>query len=188
MPGMAAATPASLVSLSTAIMIATMIGMMLPGALPQITRRGLAFGSGYAFVWAVGGVVAVVAQFELDRAGLLSGAMSLNSIPLAAIVVAGAGLYQLTPAKRACLARCRVNGAGPSGWLSGVRYGVSCVGCCWALMALLFAAGMMNVIALAALTAYIAAEKLVPAGAAVAKVAGIALVAGGIVIPLIVRA
>ena len=136
------------------------------------------------FVWAVVGAVAAVVQFELDRAGLLSEAMALRSIPLAALVVAGVGLYQLTPSKRARLVSCRVHGANTTGMLSGVRYGVSCVGCCWALMALLFVTGMMNVVALVAITAFIAAEKMLPRGAAIAKLAGIALVAGSVVIPL----
>jgi predicted metal-binding membrane protein len=171
-----------------AIMIAMMVGMMLPSALPQIARRGLVFGTGYVFVWVVAGAVAALLQFELDRAGVLSEAMALRSIPFAAIVVVGVGLYQLTPFKRACLARCRVRVAGTAGMLSGMRYGAACVGCCWALMTLLFVAGMMNVVALVAITVYIATEKMVPAGATIAKLAGIALVAGGIVIPLIVRA
>jgi predicted metal-binding membrane protein len=181
---MAGAVPTSLFSMPAAIMIAMMVGMMLPSALPQIARRGLVFGTGYVFVWAVAGAVAAVVQFELDRAGFLSEAMALRSIPLAAIVVAGVGLYQLTPLKRACLARCRLHSDDTTGMLSGVRYGVSCVGCCWALMALLFVAGMMNVIALVAITAFVATEKLLPRGAAIAKLAGMALVACGLVMPL----
>jgi predicted metal-binding membrane protein len=184
MPGMAGAVPTSLFSLPAAIMIAMMVGMMLPSALPRIARRGLGFGTGYVFVWAVVGALAAVVQFELDRAGLLSETMALQSIPLAAVIVAGVGIYQLTPLKRACLARCRAPGADTRGMMSGLRYGVSCVGCCWALMALLFVAGMMNAIALVAITAFIAMEKLLPRGAAVAKLAGIALVACGVVMPL----
>jgi predicted metal-binding membrane protein len=180
MPGMAGATPASLFSISTAIMIAMMVGMMLPNAVPHIVRRGLRFGSGYMFVWAVFGAIAAVAQFELDRAGLLSEAMALHSVPLAALVVAGAGLYQLTPLKRACLARCRIHEAGATGMFAGMRQGVLCVGCCWALMALLFVTGTMNVIALVGITAFILVERVVPRGAAAANIAGIVLVACGI--------
>ena len=184
MPGMAGTVPASFFSMSAAIMVAMMVGMMLTSALPQIAGRGLAFGTGYVLVWAVAGAAAAAVQFELDRAGLLSEAMALRSIPLAALIVAGVGLYQLTPLKRACLKRCRVQGPGHTGMFSGVRYGVSCVGCCWALMALLFVAGMMNVLALVAITAFIAAEKILPRGATIAKLAGIALVACGVIIPL----
>lgn len=184
MPGMVNAAPTSLVSMTAATMIAMMIGMMLPSALPQIARRGVLFGSGYVVLWGLVGAVAAVVQFALARAGLLSETMALRSIPVAALVVAGVGLYQLTPLKRACLARCREHGAVSTGMLSGMRYGVSCVGCCWALMALLFVAGMMNVVALAAITAFIVTEKMLPRGAAIAKLAGIALVACAIVIPL----
>jgi predicted metal-binding membrane protein len=113
------------------------------------------------------GALAAVVQFELDRAGMLSETMALRSIPLAALAVAGAGLYQFTPLKRACLARCR-NGAGTTGMVSGVRHGVSCVGCCWALMALPFVTGMMNIVALVAITAFMALERMFPHGAAVA--------------------
>jgi predicted metal-binding membrane protein len=169
MPGMAGATPASLFSMSTAMMIAMMVGMMLPSAVPHIARRGLGFGAGYVLVWAVFGALAAVAQFELDRAGLLSETMALRSVPLAALVVAGAGLYQLTPLKRACLARCRAHDTGATGMLSGMRHGVSCVGCCWALMALLFVTGMMNVIALVGITALILVERMLPRGAAAIK-------------------
>jgi predicted metal-binding membrane protein len=184
MPGMAGAAPVSLFSMPAAMMIAMMVGMMLPNALPHIARRGLRFGTGYVIVWAVFGALAAVVQFELERAELLSEAMALRSIPLAALVVAGAGLYQFMPLKRACLARCRIDGAGTSGILSGVRHGVSCVGCCWALMALPFVTGMMNVVALIAISAFIAMERMLPRGAALAKVAGIVLVAFGVAIPL----
>ena len=142
------------------MMIAMMVGMMLPNVLPQVVRRGLGFGAGYVFVWTVFGALAAVVQFELDRAGLLSDAMALRSIPLAALVVAGAGLYQFTPLKRTCLARCRDDGAGSTGMISGARHGVSCVGCCWALMALPFATGMMNIVALFGITAFITIERL----------------------------
>jgi predicted metal-binding membrane protein len=143
--------------MSTVMMIAMMVGMMLPIALPQIARRGLRFGAGYIFVWAVFGALAAIVQFELARAGVLSETLALKSVPLAALVVGGAGLYQFTPLKRACLARCRAHGAATPGMLSGMRHGVSCVGCCWALMALPFVTGM-NLVALLTITAFIALE------------------------------
>lgn len=65
-----------------------------------------------------------------------------------------------------------------------VRYGFSCVSCCWALMALPFVAGMMNIAWLVAITAFVVIEKTVPRGAGISKLAGVALVAGGAVIPL----
>jgi hypothetical protein len=122
MAGMAGAGPASPFSISSALMIAMMIGMMLPNALPRIARHGLRFGTGYIVVWTAFGALAALVQFELDRAGLLSQAMALRSIPLAAPVVVGAGLYQFTPLKRACLARDhRVRYGGASASSRGER-------------------------------------------------------------------
>jgi predicted metal-binding membrane protein len=101
--------------------------------------------------------------------------MALRSAPLAAFVVAGIGVYELTPFKRACLRRChadervreQASGAGLAANLAcGVRQGIVCVGCCWALMALLFVAGAMNVVWIAAIALFVTAQKLLPLRAA----------------------
>ncbi len=90
-------------------------------------------------------------------------------------VVAGIGVYELTPFKRACLRRChpdervreQASGAGLAANLAcGVRQGIVCVGCCWALMALLFVAGVMNVVWIAAIALFVTAQKLLPLRAA----------------------
>ncbi len=105
-----------------AICAAMMTAMMLPGALLQIARRGVLFGAGYLLVWTGFSAVATLVQVELDRAGLLSEAMALRSVPLAALVVAAAGLYQFAPSKRACLARCRIQGAENIGMAPGCSH------------------------------------------------------------------
>ncbi|HUF87749.1 MAG TPA: DUF2182 domain-containing protein, partial [Thermohalobaculum sp.] len=99
-----------------------------------------------------------------------------------------AGLYQFTGLKHACLAHCR----SPAHWLAahhrpgargafrmGAEHGAYCLGCCWALMALLFAGGIMNLYWIAGLAGLVLAEKLMPHGAWVARFAGAVLVIGG---------
>jgi predicted metal-binding membrane protein len=103
------------------------------------------------------------------------------------LLLIAAGVYQLTPLKRACLARCQSPlgfvlsqwREGPGGAVvMGLRHGAFCVGCCWLLMALLFVAGVMNLFWVAAIAAFVLAEKLVPL-AAVSWGAGVVLVASG---------
>ena len=98
-------------------------------------------------------------------------------------------MYQLTPIKQACLRTCQ----SPLGFLMhrwrtgvmgafrmGLEHGAVCVGCCWALMLLLFAGGVMNLAVIAALTAFVAFEKLTPLGARGARVSGVLLVAAAV--------
>lgn len=155
-----------------------MAAMMLPSAVPFILlyRRGssvagtAALAAGYLAVWTVVGVAAW---------GLHLVAMDVP----AAAVLAVAGLYQLTPAKRACLDRCR----SPADFLAqrwrsqafvlGVDHGVWCLGCCWALMAVLVVAGMMGLVWVVGIAGVVAAEKLLPRGLGVARLTGIAFLA-----------
>jgi predicted metal-binding membrane protein len=108
-----------------------------------------------------------------------------------AVVLIGAGVYQFTPLKNACLGRCRA----PTDFLVthwhpgragavriGVEHGLYCVGCCWALMAVLVVVGAMALAWVAVIALAVAAEKLLPQGAALARVVGVALVTGGILI------
>ena len=184
-----------------------MVAMMLPSAAPMILvfvtvnlRRGLdanapyvstgLFTLGYLLVWGVWSVGATAAQWGLQRAAVLAEA-TLALTPLAgATVLVSAGLWQLTPLKYACLARCQ----SPLGFLlaewrqgrrgalvMGVRHGLYCLGCCWALMALLFVGGVMNLAWVAAIAAFVLVEKTVPAGRVVGWLSGGALIAGGVV-------
>ena len=110
---------------------------------------------------------------------------------IAAAVLIAAGVYQLLPAKRACLVRCRSPLAflmtrwrdGTFGALRmGVRHGAWCVGCCWALMTVLFAVGVMNLVAVAALSLFVLAEKTGPRGVLVARLGGAVLIGAGVLI------
>jgi predicted metal-binding membrane protein len=108
---------------------------------------------------------------------------------LAAVMLVAAGLWQLTPLKRACLRRCRSpvqfltarRRSGAVGALAmGMEHGRYCVGCCWLMMALLFVGGIMNLYWIAGLALYALAEKLLPGGERIARIAGAALLASGL--------
>ena len=168
-----------------------MTGMMLPSAAPMIVLGGdggrpYFLALGYVFAWAVFSVGATALQWLLMRALIVSPMMELSSRRAGALVLAVAGAYQWTPLKRACLATCQSPMAfltrrwrsGSSGaFRMGVEHGVSCVGCCWALMLLLFAGGVMNLTVIAALTVFVAFEKLAPLGVWGARVSGVVLLA-----------
>jgi predicted metal-binding membrane protein len=180
-----------------------MIGMMTPSATPVLlvfaashvrrAKRGvpaavLAFGLGYLSVWAGFSAVATLAQWTLHQAALLSPLMATTSPRLGAAIVIAAGVYQLTPLKRACLTHCQT----PMGFLMshwrdgttgafrmGLHHGLYCAGCCWVLMCVLFAVGVMNLVWVAVLTAFILIEKLGLAGVYVSRAGGALLIAAG---------
>ncbi len=164
-----------------------MVAMMLPSAAPTVflfaalkrsTRaRGVAgltmyFLAGYLFAWAVFSGIAVVVQWGLTGNDFFAAAMmTLDGTGLAGAVILAAGLYQLTPLKRACLDYCR----SPADFLSrhhrkgklgalmmGTHHGIICLGCCWALMSLLFVGGVMNLWWIVGLALIVATEKLSP--------------------------
>lgn len=184
--------------------VVMMVAMMLPAAAPvvllfdAVARRRAAAGRphartavfvlGYLAAWTGYSALATAAQWGLHTAALLSTAMASTSGVLGGALLIGAGLFQWTPLKQSCLRACR----SPLGWLTsewregrtgalvmGVRHGAYCVGCCWALMALLFVAGVMNLLWVAALAALVLVEKIAPAGERVSRGAGVALVAWG---------
>jgi predicted metal-binding membrane protein len=180
-----------------------MVGMMTPAAAPVLllfagaqTRRDpqharvavAMFALGYAVVWIVFSLFAAVAQSALHALATLSPQMAVSSARAGAVVLCAAGAYQLLPIKRACLARCRSPLAffmtrwrdGARGALAmGLRHGAWCVGCCWALMAVLFVVGVMNLAFVAALAVFVLIEKTGPAGVAVARIGGALLIAAG---------
>jgi len=182
-----------------------MVGMMLPAAAPMVlffatfSRRSReqghtvapvgAFVSGYVAVWSAFALAATTLQWALDRAALLSPDMAAISPVLGGAVLIAAGLYQWTPLKDACLGLCRSPVAflmgrwrpGTGGaFRMGAEHGAYCVGCCWALMALLFVGGVMNLLWVAAITLAVLAEKVAPRGRWIAKMLGAALVLGGV--------
>src|SRR5262245_37023928 len=183
-----------------------MIGMMLPSAAPMIltfaainrSRRArrqpytptALFTAGYLLAWGGFSLVATFVQWILEQASLLAPmAMKATSPLLGGLLFIAAGLYQLTPLKRACLRSCRspfdfvVNhwrdGAGGA-LRMGVSHGLYCLGCCWVLMALLFAVGAMNLVWVAALAVVVLVEKLFPAGDWIGRIGGLLLIAWGV--------
>jgi predicted metal-binding membrane protein len=187
--------------LAFAMWAVMMVGMMTPSAAPVVLlfaamRRGsgrlpgvvFAFGAGYLLVWVLFSAVAALAQWALHQAALLSPAMTTSSVRLGAAILIAAGVYQLTPFKGTCLAHCR----SPLGFLMshwregttgalrmGIAHGTYCLGCCWALMCVLFVVGVMNLLWVAAMAVFVLVEKVGPAGIWVARTAGVAMIASG---------
>lgn len=182
-----------------------MVAMMVPSASPLLlvfarmnrTRNAGAdpilptsiFVTGYLIVWTAYSAGAALAQWGLHRAALLSPSASSVTPLFGGTLLIAAGVFQWTPLKDACLSQCRSPMAflmsewrtGKRGALiMGIRHGWYCVGCCWVLMALLFVAGVMNLLWMAVITAFVLAEKLLPKGKLVARLGGIVLVAAGI--------
>ena len=191
-------------ALLVAMWAVMMVAMMLPSAAPLVllfatmARRRRerqspaaptsALAAGYLLTWTAFSVAAGLAQWGLHRTALLSPAMASTSPTLGGLLLIGAGVYQWTPLKGRCLAECR----SPLGFLTrewregtrgalvmGARHGAFCVGCCWVLMALLFVAGVMNLLWVAAVAAFVLVEKVAPAGARLGRLAGVLLVAWG---------
>src|SRR5271169_189677 len=189
-----------------AMWVVMMIGMMTPSVAPMILiyarvgRQAASegkpfaasgwFAAGYLLAWTAFSLAATTMQWALERAALLTPMMGSASNILGAVVLILAGLYQWTPLKEACLSYCRSpltfvmrHGgfrAEPAGAVAlGFRHGLYCIGCCWALMALLFVGGVMNLSWIAALAILVLLEKVLPFGRLVARLAGIAFVGGG---------
>jgi predicted metal-binding membrane protein len=196
-------TDAALTFVMWAVM---MVAMMTPSAAPVVllfagTQRlrggeripliAVVFGAGYLLVWTAFSAAAAAAHWALHRAAMLSPAMSTSSAWLGGGILVAAGIYQLTPSKRACLTHCQ----SPLGFLMshwrngktgalrmGIAHGTYCVGCCWALMCVLFVVGVMNLVWVAGLAIFVMVEKLEPTGAIVARVAGGAMIAAGVLL------
>jgi predicted metal-binding membrane protein len=181
-----------------------MAGMMLPSAAPVILlvlgayrlrhevharAAAVAFMGGYLLVWTAFSAIASLGQIALHRAAVLSEEMQLYSATLSGVILLVAGVYQWLPIKNTCLAHCQTPLAfltrhwrhGIDGGLSmGVRHGAYCVGCCWLLMAMLFVVGVMNIVWIAVLAAFVLLEKLVPGGAFAGRIAGAAAAGWGL--------
>jgi predicted metal-binding membrane protein len=180
-----------------------MVAMMLPSAAPVILlvlamyrRRGdrravvsaYAFVGGYLLAWTGFSAAAAAAQVALHRAALIGADMRFSRPVLSGIVLIAVGVYQWLPLKNLCLTHCqsplgilsRYWREGPTGGLvTGMRHGAYCVGCCWLLMAMLFVVGVMNLLWVTALAAFILVEKLVRMGQLVPRIAGAGLAGWG---------
>ncbi len=182
-----------------------MIGMMLPSAAPMILMYGVispgrqaginqelashAFMLGYLLAWTGFSVVATIAQWLLQTNALLTPMLEPNSKLLSGLILLAAGIYQWGALKEACLRQCR----SPvehltQHWLPGITgalrmglyHGLFCLGCCWMLMLLLFAGGVMSLWVIAAIAIFVLAEKVMPGNWAVSRVSGVVLVAAGV--------
>jgi len=189
-----------------AMWVVMMVGMMTPSAAPMIliyarvgrqaSARGKPFAAtgwfatGYLLTWVGFALVATAAQWALERTTLLDPKMVSASHVFGGIVLIAAGVYQWTPLKDICLAQCQSpllfiqrEGGFHRDLLGslrlGIRHGAYCVGCCWVLMALLFVGGVMNVLWIAAISAFVLIEKIVPVGRLISRIAGAGFVAAG---------
>jgi predicted metal-binding membrane protein len=172
---------------------ATPVVMLYAGAehaRPRRSRFALAgFVLGYFVVWGGFSVCAALAQWGLHESLALSTSMVTSSPRVGGAILLIAGAYQLTSLKAACLAHCQ----SPLGFLMahwrdgslgafrmGARHGLYCLGCCWALMLVLFVVGVMNLAWIAALAAFVFVEKLGIAPRAVSRAAGVVLIVAGV--------
>lgn len=183
-----------------------MVGMMTPSAAPMIllyarVGRHAAkdgkpfaasgwFASGYFLSWTCFALVAALAQGGLQRAALITPMMASGNGLVGGAVLIAAGLYQWTPLKDACLKQCQ----SPLGFIQrhggfrsnalgaqrlGLIHGAYCIGCCGALMALLFVGGVMNLLWVAGIAILVLIEKITQAGHLLSRIAGTALVIAG---------
>lgn len=187
---------------------AMMLAMMLPSAAPMLLlfariNRGRpsspgqgaplvptgVFALGYLLVWGGFSALAVALQWALEQARLLSPMLETTDRWVGVAIMVAAGLWQLTPLKARCLGQCR----SPLGFLTqrwrpgragalrmGVEHGLSCLGCCWFLMALLFFGGVMNLYWIAGLALYVLLEKTLPLGHWLGRATGVALIVAGV--------
>ena len=185
-----------------------MIAMMLPSAAPVLllfmrVNRGTSasslvptsvFAVGYVLAWGVFSFIATIAQWAMESAKVLSPMLETSNVWLSAGIVVAAGLWQLTPLKRACLRHCRTPLSyllanwrpGRRGALRmGLEHGTYCLGCCWFLMALLFVGGVMNLFWIAALAIFVLVEKITPYGHWISRASGVVLVICGVLLPAV---
>lgn len=174
MPAMGNGFGAGYVVMVMAMWVAMVFAMMIPTAAPTFrayadTARGgtIAVIAGYTSVWLAVSLLATAVQVWLVYLGALAPHMAPAGSALAASIMLAAGLYQFTPLKWACLVRCRnprtaeVYGGPGAAFRIGIEEGLACLGCCWAMMAVMFAAGLMNLGAMALLGVLMGMEKLV---------------------------
>jgi predicted metal-binding membrane protein len=190
-----------------AMWVVMMIGMMTPSIAPMVllyvglarhsSVRGHAFAppgwfmAGYLLAWAGFSVAATLLQWLLEWRAIVAPMMAGTSRQLAGALLLATGVYQWLPIKQSCLSQCRaplsfVQRHG--GFQSSVRgslrlgllHGAYCIGCCWVLMTLLFAFGVMNFYWIAGLMGYVLLEKLMPRGRLVSRAAGFVMASAGI--------
>jgi predicted metal-binding membrane protein len=182
-----------------------MVAMMIPSAAPTIllfsnfkrqrqeTRSPFKptslFVLGYLSVWTGFSLLATLAQWGLFSAAMFSSAMGQVGALLGGVILLAAGIFQQTTLKNACLRHCRTPVSflledwreGTWGaFVMGLKHGCFCTVCYWALMVLMFVAGVMNVFWMALIAAFILVEKVVPSGDWIGRLAGAGLAVWGI--------
>ena len=182
-----------------------MVGMMLPSAAPTILFYGALvrkngalgrvlpgvsiFAGAYLVVWTAFSAVATLLQAGLEHASLLNSTMAAADARLGALLLVGAGVYQATPVKRVCLSKCRNpveffmtrwRGGAGGAFRMGLEHGAYCVGCCWVLMLLLFVAGVMNLLWVALIAAFVFVEKVFAAGPIASRAMSAVLIVSGL--------
>jgi len=191
--------------------VVMMIGMMTGPATPVLllfagmhARRHsrrippivLIFGLGYMTVWTAFSACAALVQWALHYASMLTPAMAASNVYVGSVILCAAGLYQFTSLKRTCLAHCQ----SPLGYLlthwrdgsfgallMGMRHGAYCLGCCWALMCMLFVVGVMNLFWVAMLALFVLLEKTGPTGVIVSRVAGATMILAAVLLVATVK-
>lgn len=194
MPAMDGSLSTGGLALGFAMWAAMVFAMMLPTAAPTFrayadTLRGgaVALIAGYTTIWLGASGIAMAVQTWLVHLGALAPHMAPAGVALSASILIAAGIYQFTPLKWACLVRCRnprvadVDGEAWSAFRIGLEEGAACLGCCWAMMAVMFAAGLMNLAVMALLGALMGLEKLAR-GVLLTYFLGVLLILAGVIL------
>ena len=203
MPGMGMPSAPAPFLITATMWAVMMIGMMLPSAMPMILlftmvqrKQGKrpvlttgTFGVGYLLVWGGFAVAAAGLQVELGHMALLSPSLAFISKRLAGLTFLLAAAYEFSPLKNRCLTLC----SNPLSFITvhwrpgivgalrmGIVHGAFCVGCCWALMLLLFTAGVMNLLWVAALAVLVLVQKVLPHQRVTTVVTGAAMLIVGV--------
>ena len=187
--------------------VVMMVAMMVPSVAPMILLHAKvgrsaradghpaastgAFAGGYLLAWAGFSFVATLLQWILERTALLSPMMVSASPLLGGLILCLAGAYQFTSLKQACLKHCRAPiqflshhwRPGSAGALRmGIEHGAFCIGCCWALMGLLFFGGVMNFLWIVGIAIFVLLEKVLPAGIRAGRATGMVLMFSGSIV------
>lgn len=192
------------VGLLSSMWVAMAIAMMLPTAAPMIsaymeicqtaaaksiaTVSPLVLIAGYLSVWLIFAISAAITQVGFIRLSLFFPIPPATSQGVASALLIAAGIYQFSNLKQACLTKCRAplnfffanwSDSPRDIFQLGVKQGLFCLGCCWALMLVMFVTGIMNIFWMVALTALMVAEKIIPNPDVLRRITGFALIAWG---------
>jgi predicted metal-binding membrane protein len=190
-----------------AIWAVMMVAMMFPAAAPMILMFGAVYAgkrrqeqpyvptwifvSAYLLVWTLSGVLAYFLAIEVEKLAGQSMWLMENAPRIGGAILVIAGLYQLSPLKNVCLSKCRTplqflltswHDGYAGAFRMGIEHGVFCLGCCWLLFVILFPLGLMNLAVMALVTALIFAEKALPIGRQISRLAGVGLIVYGVLV------